>query len=148
MKKLMVALLLGGIAGAAPPAPKPGFHAKFCKPHKMVQETEGTAYGWESATGGPIEGEMVYEMTGKNRKTLAALQKLMRKTLDRNAVVSEDKPILMGKNPGREWSGINERGVPFTLRMVSLPTRSYVWGASTYDTAHNRDFVQTFRVLP
>lgn len=148
MKKLIVALLLGGIAVAAPPAPKPRFQAKWCKPHKTIQETHGTAYGWESANGGPIEGELVYEMTGKNRKSLAGLQKFMRKTLDSAVVVSEDKPFFMGKNQGREWSGINERGVPFTLRMVSLPTRSYIWAASTYDTAHNRDFVQTFRVLP
>lgn len=148
MKKLfLLSMLISGLAFAAPPAAKPTFQAKFSRPHKTLQETLGTAYGWEGKDR-VLEGELVYEMVGKKRKSLDALAAFSRKSLLNKMVISEEKPFMMGSHRGIQVTGINENGVPFAFRMISLPTRSYVYGAVTYDTAHNRDFVESFRILP
>jgi hypothetical protein len=147
---MFLGLLLASLPAWAEPtsvktSDKLGFTATFRANYIKVAETDGTAYGWESKTS-PVEGELVYLMSGKQKRTLSQMRKYLGRMLPSNVKVLEDRKISLAGHQGFEIEGLNANGIPFIMRAVVTPTRSLFYGAESYDTAQNRAFVSSFRL--
>lgn len=56
--------------------------------------------------------------------------------------------ISVGGRPGLELQGINPRGVPYSVRLVTVDKKLYVIGSRNMNLAAQRDFLNSFRLLP
>jgi hypothetical protein len=137
MKKYLLALILFSFSAGARPGP---FQAQFDHPTREAREPEGTAWAWEKGN----ETQLVYVF--KQRRTLAQLQDYLRKSMPAGVHPSEETRTQVGGYPAVIWGGLNDDGVPFVVLMVSTPKQSFLCGSVTYDTAHNREFVRSFKI--
>lgn len=121
-----------------------GFTVDFARAHTMVKETEGTAYGWESKSL-PLQSELVY-VTGHSN--LDKLKAFILKSMPAGSRVLEETSFHTGKLQGLQLEGLNENGVPFIFRLLAARGHGYVYGSTNYDTARNREFVNSFHLVP
>lgn len=127
------------------PVSRTGFRVKFAQAHTVVRDQEGLAYGWESKSL-PLQSELVWVSSQKT--SLKALKAKIQKAMPTGCRVWEERPFRLGQYPGLQLEGLNENGVPFTFRILATAAHGYVYGSTQYDTARNREFVESFSLSP
>lgn len=150
MKKILFLMALGGLAWAKPsviarcPSSGAGFDVDFEHPHKLVKQAGANAYGWESKSL-PLQSQLVMVT---DHEDVTHLKARMAKNMPAGCQITAEHSFRLGKHRGIEMEGLNEGGMPFTVRLFSTPAHGFVYGSFTYDLAQNRHFVESFRIIP